>query len=63
MKIKESSEVKVETNHVPAGWMEVTKVDRKENLQFAIKQLEAREIPYIIKRFRGKQVSIWRKRK
>ena len=63
MKAKESSEIVTNRNHVPAGWMDVTQVDRKENLQFAIKQLEAREIPYIIKRFRGKQVSIWRKRK
>ena len=63
MEAKKSSEIITNNNHVPAGWMEVTKVDRKENLHFAIKQLEAREIPYIIKRFRGKQVSIWRKRK
>ena len=63
MKAKGSSEIITNRNHVPAGWMEVTQVDRKENLQFAIKQLESREIPYIIKRFRGKQVSIWRKRK
>ena len=63
MKTKESSELIVERNKVPVGWMEVTQIDRKENLQFAIKQLEAREIPYIIKRFRGKGVSIWRKRK
>jgi len=63
MKIKESSEVKVETNHVPVGWMEITEKNHREDLQFAINQLEAREVPYIIKRFRGKQVSIWTKRR
>ena len=63
MKPKESSELIGERNKVPGGWMEVTQVDRKENLQFAIDQLDAQEVPYIIKRFRGKNVSIWRKRK
>ena len=63
MKVKESSEIKVETNKVPVGWMEVTQIDRKENLKFAMDQLDAQEVPYIIKRFRGKGVSIWRKRK
>ena len=63
MKTKNNFEIITSKNQVPIGWMEVTQVDRKENLQFAIDQLETREVPYIIKRFRGKGVSIWRKRK
>ena len=63
MEAKKSSEIITNRNHVPAGWMEVTKTDHRSSLQFAIDQLEAHDIPYIIKRFRGKGVSIWRKRK
>ena len=63
MKPKESTEIITERNKIPAGWMEVTKTDHRSSLQFAIDQLEAHEIPYIVKRFRGKGVSIWRKRK
>jgi len=57
-----SSEIITETNHVPTGWMEITERDFIENLKFAIDQLEVRGKPYMIKKHRGRSVSVWVKR-
>ncbi len=59
----ESSEVIINSNLVPVGWVEITTPHRRQDLQFAINQLEKRNKPYIIKRHRGKDISIYVKKR
>ena len=59
----ESSEVIINSNLVPVGWVEITTPNRRQDLQFAINQLEKRNKPYIIKRHRGKDISIYVKKR
>ena len=48
---------------VPRGWIQLTRPDLIEELEFAIKQLEKKEKPYFITKHRDKKVTIWVKQK
>ena len=44
---------------VPRGYMQLTRPDLIEELEFAIKQLETKGRPYYITKHRDKKVTIW----
>jgi hypothetical protein len=48
---------------IPNGWIQLTRPDSSENLQFAIDQLEKRDKKYSTCRHADGRVSVWVRRK
>jgi hypothetical protein len=47
---------------IPIGWIQITKPDLLEELEFAVEQLEKRGKKYAICEHRDNRVSVWVKR-
>jgi len=47
---------------IPIGWVQITKPDLLEELEFAVEQLEKRGKKYAICEHRDNRVSVWVKR-
>ena len=47
---------------IPIGWIQITKPDPLEELEFAVEQLEKRGKKYAICEHRDNRVSVWVKR-
>jgi len=47
---------------IPIGWVQITKPDLLEELEFAVEQLEKRGKKYAICDHRDNRVSVWVKR-
>ena len=48
--------------NIPTGWIQITKPDPLEELEFAVEQLEKRGKKYAICEHRDNRVSVWVKR-
>ncbi len=47
---------------IPTGWVQITRPDLLEELEFAVEQLEKRNKKYAICDHRDGRVSVWAKR-
>ena len=48
--------------NIPTGWIQITRPDLLEELEFAVEQLEKRGKKYAICEHRDNRVSVWVKR-